>query len=577
MSSRAQKILARFPAHFEAVRSGKQLEAVVTGLSNDLDVISSDLAATREAHRLAHAKTTRDLKRIGALHRLTDVEFGPLELRITRIRAAAEALDLAVEDGDEAERDRLAAALLQLFAADLVEENWSDFHPTAADPAAAALALIKSARTATHYRSRVDHLRQRIATVSLNHSLGNGTVSALLRGAANALDLELDLKKNRAVKADLEEREIGTINYRIDDDLFHGVDRFLHSSYVADRFALKPPQPTDGSTPEPVPVLSEIIGLEENPRHRATHDIGEVKHAQLFSITRRGFVPQLLRLEITAPAERAVIGPMFVNRDEGHGVGYAGVVPQGSKLVLTEEGRLYLTGAESKDVTSLGFSWKGGCFASAKSDLPGGGPHPSDFVFDGPGRDPDQRPATFVTMSPADALNRDSGYPHGPLAVEAPEIWLGVTRYAFFVQWGHLSSTAPSPDGVIDYRITPRTKTAFFGDHAGHNSVFGTSDPGENPIAAKLALSWLEHQAYTVRLHLPARFKAIDDDDGATVASQVLAALERFRPAGIELQVAYQDDQWILGDGVIAGTETADPNGVMIGGTVLWPAPDPED
>jgi hypothetical protein len=54
----------------------------------------------------------------------------------------------------------------------------------------------------------------------------------------------------------------------------------------------------------------------------------------------------------------------------------------------------------------------------------------------------------------------------------------------------------------------------------------------------------------------------------------VAAALERFRPAGVQIRVEYIDDSWTLDEGSITDPSgLIDPNLILRGGTVLSPAP----
>jgi hypothetical protein len=85
-------------------------------------------------------------------------------------------------------------------------------------------------------------------------------------------------------------------------------------------------------------------------------------------------------------------------------------------------------------------------------------------------------------------------------------------------------------------------------------------------------LSWLEHEAYAVRVLIPARFARLDGD-GATIAERVRRALARHRAVGVEVRVEYQDDAWILGSTPLTEGETPDPILSLQGGSVLSPSP----
>ncbi len=574
MSGRVKQILGRFPAHMEAEGPGKQLGAVTVALAKSLDQLAGELADVRRSHRVAHAQTRIDLGRIGGIHSLTSAELEVLSLRVVHMRQLASELQTAAAAEDDTERDRLTKLLLEMFQATLQEPMLETLNPSEVDPNKTAVTLAHAALKSIGYKSLIEAQRARVVAVSRNHATGNGTIRALIEGAANALDMDVDDERNQAVKAEMKTRNVTILDYTITDGLFHNVDRFRHASFAKDRLALELPIFEDQAEPPALNRVDEIIGLEENPRHRAKKEIHPVKHAQCFDVARRGFVPQLLKIEISSNVpeigdQRPVVGPMLVNRDQGRGVGYVGTIEPGDTLTINENGRLYLSGS---DVTGLGYSWTGACFTSKD--------HPrndNDFVFDGPGRDPEQRVAAFVVATPAGALDRDDIFPSGALAVNMPRVGLGMTRYAFFTQWGHITSSEEPSSTAPDLRVTPRTKTDFTCNETGRGSVFATSVSEKNPPAADLTLSWLEHQAYAVRLHLPARFKTVGEDDGAALAEQVLTAIERFRPAGVQLEIVYQEEQWILGEGIIPGTETPDPTSVMLGDTVLGVGPSTEE
>ena len=203
--------------------------------------------------------------------------------------------------------------------------------------------LVAAATEASSRPAQNDAARTRIATTIRIAASGNATVRALLSGAANALDLD-----------------IGPIR--------SSEDRYLHASFAFDRLTLKA-EGADGPI-EPV-VAREVIGLEENPLYRVETDAAPRKHAELFDQLRRGFERATLQIRVTGEGVRTV-GPMVVNRDEGHGVGYAGSVPGGERLTLNEDGRVTLG---DDDVTSSAFAWQGACFADAAT------PHVNDYVY----------------------------------------------------------------------------------------------------------------------------------------------------------------------------------------------------
>ncbi len=540
VSGRAQRILGRFPAHLEAARPDKRFGEVAAALARDLDVQSADLAAIRKAHRLGDAGQLADLLLIAGLHGIGRAELALLFLRFERGRTL---LGRIAEAPDDAAREAAAEALIGLWGIDAPEPRLPLFAPPdpgggAPAPGTALPRLSAEAADGLRPDRLHDALRGRIARIAARHAQGNGTVRALLEGAAIALDLDIE----RVV---------------------HSADRFWHAAVVRDRLALARPvlRPGSGGQPgsvvsEPLPAAEELLGIEENPVWRNATDPVPRRHGERFAVLRRGFERERLRIRVTGQADRT-IGPMIVNRDEGHGVGFAGAVPAGEILEFTEEGRVLLGTA---DVTALAHSWQGACFAG--EDLRPG----ADFVFDGPGADPARR-ARFVETLPAGALDRDAAFPQAGDGIAMPGVAIGETRMAFFVQQGHFSLREGPAEAFSVRRVAPRTGIAFAG-----GSVFA---PAEEP-AAELSLSWLEHRAFAVRLIIPARFRRMaDDPEAGDTRQRVARAIDRFRPAGVAVAVDFIEEHWILGQAVLGGDggTPGDPIDRLRSGTALWAGP----
>jgi hypothetical protein len=548
VSTRPLQILQRFPAHLEAARPGKQFAEAVAALAGGLDLLSSDLAGVRRAHRLADADTLRDLLLLGGLHGIDRSQLDLLFLRAAKVRSLARALEDAVAAADATERDAQAEALFRLWGTQTPEALLARYAPPGqpSNLNAAATALAAAARRSVASRKVLDAARERVREICRIHAHGNITVGALLEAAANALDLEVDTARNAQVLARLRQSGSATLDLTRTDGYFHSRDRYRHVTFVTDR--LRP-------EPVPLPYTEEIIGIEENPLRREERDMGPRPHAALFSVSRRGFAQAELEVRIEGLGDKTV-GPHLVNRDEGCGFGFAGAVPDGQELVLTEEGTLRLNGV---DVTDRGYSWTGACFADATA------PHARDFVFDGPGLPEGARPLTFAVATPPGTLDRDAVFPHPAVALEVPGIGVGDTRFAFFVQEAGLSLREGTVPPFTVRRVTP-----YFGIGFADGSVFAPP-PGPRPDAAKLKLAWREHQSYVVRVSIPPRFQALDTPE-ATALERVARALERFRSAGVLIETTLQDDSWILGTGVLPLPE-GDPTLRILGGTVLSPVP----
>ena len=367
---------------------------------------------------------------------------------------------------------------------------------------------------------------------------GNGTTATLLRAAASALDLEVD-------------------------DVVHSEDRFWHAVLVRERATLERRGVEAGEpTRSVLPLRAEAIGLEENPLHRVAIEATPRRHAECFATLRRGFEAQLLQVRIEGIGARCH-GPMFVNRDEGRGIGYDGFVPEGSALVFHEDGRVLLDGG---DVRASAYGWQGACFADADD------PSPLDFRMAGPGVAAGPI-AHFVESLPPAALDRGFSFPHAGVRLPAPGIGVGETRYAFFVRPANLGARTPaSPEdggGEHARTVTPIPFAAF-----ADRSVFEAGEGESREPAARVGLSWLEHEAYKVVLWIPTRLRVFDGDT-IRLADALRVALDRVRPAGVELEVRYLDERWILGDGVLREDDELDPLLRILPGTVLWAVPGP--
>jgi hypothetical protein len=358
----------------------------------------------------------------------------------------------------------------------------------------------------------------------------------------------------------------GELDPEIDDALFHSRDRFWHAAFVRERAPVLP----EG------PPADEVIGMEENPVRRESAPPLPAPptprtHGELFNVFRRGFGRSLLRVQVTGVGHRS-IGPMLVNRDEGRGIGFAGSVADGAVLVFDEGGRVTLNGA---DVTSSAFAWAGACFAGNDDDPA----EPHDFVFDGPGASADRR-AVFAVATPFDALDGAFTFPGPGDPLPVPGIGVGRTRFAFFVQQAHFAAVDESVSPATPVPLSPRPHAGVF-----DASVF-TPPGGVVQPAAAVALSWLEHEAYAVRILLPRRYALFDEPGQPTIAELVRRALERHRPAGVEgarvdaqapplpgVRVEYVEDRWILGASDVTDASSADPILSLRGGSVLWTPP----
>lgn len=696
--SRTIRVLERLPAHLVATRPGKLLGDATTAVAAPLDHLATELAGVRRSHRIAHADTIRDVLLIGGIHDIAGPDLEMVEVVEDGIASAAAELEAAA-GGPADVRDEAAVRLLDLWGVEPGESPLDPFAPAvpegeSPDHEAAALALAGAARATLAHAARLARLKARVLTVARIHVRGNGTLAALMEGAANALDLDLDLARNARQKTLLlETGEPPSFTQLVADDFFHSRDLFWHGTFVRTRLPLVRSVPVPVDPPvvtvgvgltifdlattldvEPADVLAtavdlgldipdvdtpideaaaeqlavahggavarpiagtltiegpiaagllarrlgvrsadvvsrlepvdgepadadalvpldaaaviarrfgtelrqrlepahDVLGIEENPLRREEREQVDTSHGHRWTVLRRGFGETTLRAEVEGLEDRTV-GPMLVDRDAGHGFGWFGTVPDGAILSFEEDGDVLLDGEDAGD---RAFSWRGAVFANSREH------HVRDFVFPITSID-DERWARFVVATPSGALDRDAEYPHDGEPIELPEVRVGATRMAFFVQVGRLSSREGSPEEPVVRRVTPHPFIGF-----ADRSVFAaTPDPAGPPggvlppgypVAARVALSWLEHEAYALRVVIPARFRLLDEGaaEGETVADRVGRALERFRPAGVEIRVEHVDDRWILGQGAVVSEAGPDPISLLRGGTVLWPEPE---
>ena len=509
MSSRTVAVLERFPGHLGLTDPGKRAGVVVDGLAAPIDVLTRQVGDVRVAHRLGDAPSTGDLLKLAALH-----AFGPSAVDIVRRR-----IDALTAAGRAEPIDLAAVAQLVNVLDELLAELGDDLADVVAGPGRQPGRLAVERATVV---GAIGALR-----------IGNGTPAAILRAAAAYLGLVVD-------------------------EVVHTDERWWHLARGHDGIALVAPAAgPDGPEPPALIPGPEYLALEENPFRSADIDPAPRRHGTRFGVLRGGLEDVPVAVRVAGIGTRTV-RPMVVHLDTGRGLVYEGDVPDGEELVFTTSGQVTLGGAT---VTGMAWAFAGGVFAS--------GPEPllfKDFVFasaDSPDAEQPEGPtATFAISTPvADAFGPSPLLPHGAAAVDVMQLPLGQSRWASFVRVGHAGADVGQP-------AVPRTSGAFF-----DGSVFaGGSDPTDPaPPDPSLAVgfAWEERQPFAVRVLLPPRLAAVDDEAGTLLREPLRALLDRHRAAGISLRVEYADPRWTLGVGVVRDTAD-DPLGVVVAGTGLW-------
>jgi hypothetical protein len=507
--ARVSDVLGRFPAYL-GLRDGFVATWVVSGLAGDLDVQTAQLLSIRQAHRIGQAATETDLFLLASLHGLGPERTEPLRIRLGAVAALAGQLTAGTIDAATAAQ--LVTSLLQV--------------PTSGQPAlgqlGAALAPLLG------YGTQVGYFRACLQTVIELHRAGNGTVSALLGAAAAYLGLAPSPVVNSA-------------------------DGYLHVASCTDLLTLSAP---GGGTIASDP---DVLALEENPSRPAELAPTARASGDRFQLLRAGLdtVPVTIRV---LGLDDGTVGPMVVNVDAGYGLGYLGTVAAGSELQFTSDGRVTLDAA---DASSLGFSFSGAVFAS-EGEL-----RPEDFVFADSSGPAGPRDASFAVTAPAtDAFDPAPAFPHPELPLGPASAPSGESRWAFFESVGHFGSLA----GNQAVPASPSFTGGYFagGPPGSLSAVFASTGPPS--AAAQVGFQWLERELYAVRLWLPARFAALDQQGVTPVSERVRQLLDRHRAAGVYVYTEYGTPEWVLGTGILAPATGAGDPMAQLTGTALWAA-----
>lgn len=364
-----------------------------------------------------------------------------------------------------------------------------------------------------------------VQQVVRSHCIGNGTTVGLLMATAAYLGLRLD-----------------------PGDVIHSEDRWWHLAPATDLLAVA----FAAASPQ-----DDLLAVEENPIRNASIVPTPRRHADRFSVRRGGLDDVVTSIVVVGVGDRT-IAPMVVNIDEGTGVVVDTVVPDGAEVVVDVSGHVLLDGT---DITGSGFRFAGGVFADVNAS------HPADMVFGdallAPTDDDAPRVATFVVTAPiSNGFGASPALPHGGSVGGLP-LPVGESRWAFFVRVAH-------------YGSTPRTAVARFASGIFDQSVFAGSAGAPGDPSADVGFRWEEREPFAVRVHLPPRLAALDDDDGTKLREPLRSQLGRHRAAGIHLTVAYTEPRWTVGDGVVRPADTSEAIGTVIDGTTLWPDDTPQ-
>ncbi len=378
--------------------------------------------------------------------------------------------------------------------------------------AASPAPLPDAVREQAGYDAYVAALRSGVARVIAVLMEGCGTIWALLEGTAALIDAD---RLGAGGAADPRARQIETL----DRDPLRG--GFVHRLPVRHRVIEDDaPAQRDG-----------YVYLVENPRTDRETDDAERRQRERFRVTRAGFFTEPVTIHVTGTADRTVL-PMIINVRSHQGVGYSGVLTDGQRLTFTAGGTVLLDGV---DVTAQSY-W----FEGALAD---------DSIVDGTAaRD------QFVVARPPGALDRN--LPRPALAPVSPlpglELELGDTDWRFSVREGAFDA-ASFDEAVFVLPDDPAQLAAL-------------------PPSARVQLAWREHEPFAVTVLVPAALASLEALLSDDLPTLVRAGLERFRSAGVRLDVRYFDEDWILGRSVLEGLDAPHGPGVDFDATIPVPS-----
>ena len=436
------------------------------------------------------------------------------------------------------ERDLLqAAALLGLQRADfLLLSKLQEHGYFAADLAAieaaggateaAGGAIDAHDRAEQAYTRYTTDLRQAITRMARIVLRGCATIPALLEGAMVLVNGDpRDPGDASGVRADPEADARYPDQIIVHPDAGLPMGGFIHGLPV--RYGTLQPAESDGSF-----TRSErdgFIYLVENPVSDKQTLLAPRQGRSRFRVTRGGFFHGPVAARCVGSGNRCV-RPRITNLATHRGFGFSGNVPDGAELVFTTEGRAFLDGAE---VSEQCFVYKGA-------------------LFDGAVFNDDTPPQVFAQSVPAGALHRNRPLP--VLTPTAPlptlRLLLGSSNWQFDVE-----------EGAFEASDFDACVFALPADEGARAAL---------PPAAQVQLLWREHEPFTARLLLPAPLQSLEAAllQGTSLKALVRAGLERFRAAGIRLEVDWFDDTWVLGESVLRDQAAAAGLGVSFDSTL---------
>jgi len=372
------------------------------------------------------------------------------------------------------------------------------------------LAEVFGPRNKSSYEAYLDVLRTLIQRTVSVFTDGCGTIWSLLEGTSILLAAETLYHENGKPVLEHPDKDIYI------DDTYRG--GFIHR--LAIRF----------KTIEDEALVDEqgYIYLVENPLIEKSNELKERRQRERFPITKNGFFDTKVAVKIVGIQKRTVF-PQVINITTHQGIGFNGTVMEGQTLLFTRDGKALLDGL---DVTERCYYFEGALFDEAKVVST-----PDDV---------------FVVVEPENALNRKFPRPAiMPLTeIKMPDLPLGDSTWRFSVR-----------EGVFDGDAFNRCVFTLPTEPSALNAL---------PASGKVQLLWDEHELYALTILIPDELKTLDQQlESVDLITWIRAGLERFRGAGIRVNVDYYSDDWIIDHSVLRDTDALTDSGIFFDGTVL--------
>ena len=520
MAGHAQRILDRFPSFMRTELPGKAINDVASAVGSQLDEAERLGNSIQRGHRIAVAAEERDILQLAALAGLERADFFILRKFYEKRYFAAAEKDVAVTfSGGKTGFDFLlkitAAGALNAIQSE-IQSKLQALLATPPDVVSVRDVVDRLGRSAL-YRLRSAAL---VAVRSGDHAkltklaLAVGAPQNAQDGEQRAYDAYLDRLRaavQRVIQILLD--GCGTIHA-----LLEGTSVLLNAETTGEVSHVDAGQPRGGfihrlpitySLPQNGQFVSQqgFIYMIENPLTDKSTDNVERRQREEFRITRKGFFSEPVSVQITGIGGRTVL-PRVVNETTHEGVGFRKVIKDGQTLLFSGNGKVSLDGA---DVTASSYYFRGALADFSKTDS--------------------KAKADLVPVStPAGALDRNY-----PRPVITPATTLPVMTL---------------PLGDSDWRFS--VVEADFDASGFDESVFAPPAPSGPPSAvqapsAKVELLWKEEKPFSVLILVPVELKPLEAQEwlGTDLRKLVRAGLERFRTAGIEVQVDYFDSKWL--------------------------------